>query len=224
MVGQGFLFCWHDPGMRLVLSYLVMISFFLHGPLMAVLPLFTKVELGLAEGAYGSLYAMTGMGTVTGAGIAMLKVSGARRLGAVTLVCDLIGGLCFFLMGQAHNVWLAGGLLFIMGVCGGTIMVAGTTWFQKRTPGEYMGRVMGILMFSIFGLIPLSATLAGILIKYGSISRVMSSAGAMIVLFAGVGLLIPRVRGMGDLPPLNAGNLVALKLLDPESSRGFQEV
>jgi MFS family permease len=223
MVAQGFLFCWHDAGVRLVLAYLMMISFFLHGPLLAVLPLFTKVELGLSEGAYGSLYAMLGMGTVAGAGLAMLKVSGARRLGEVTLCCDLIGGLSFFLMGQTHNAWLAGGLLFIMGVCAGIIMVAGTTWFQQRTPGNYMGRVMGILMFSIIGLIPLSATLAGFLIEYSSVSRVMNCAGTMIVLLSGIGLLIPRVRNMGDLPPLDAGQLILLKLHAPDG-RELQEV
>lgn len=212
MVAQGFVFCWHDAGIRLVLAYLIMISFFLHGPLLAALPLFTKVELGLSEGAYGSLYAMLGMGTVAGAGIAMLKVSGARRLGEVTLCCDLVCGLGFYLMGQFHDAWIAGGLLFIMGACSGTIMVAGTTWFQHRTPGHYMGRVMGILMFSIFGLIPLSATLSGFLIEQSSVSYVMSGAGTMIVLLAGLGLVLPRVRNMGDLPPLDTAKLIRLKL------------
>jgi MFS family permease len=212
MVTQGFLFCWHDTGIRLVLGYLIMISFFLHGPMMAVLPLFTKVDLGLSEGAYGSLYAMIGMGTVAGAGLAMLKVSGARRLGEVTLCCDLIGGLCFFLMGQIHNAWLAGALLFVMGVCGGTIMVAGTTWFQQRTPGNLMGRMMGILMFAIFGLIPLSATLTGFLVDYSSVSHVMNGAGAIIVLLSGIGLFIPRIRNMGDLPALDHKALSLLRL------------
>jgi MFS family permease len=212
MVTQGFLFCWHDTGIRLVLSYLVMISFFLHGPLLAALPLFTKVELGLSEGAYGSLYAMLGMGTVIGAAIGMLKVSGARRLGEVTLGCDLIIGLCFYSMGHLHNAWLAGSLLLIMGICSGTIMVAGTTWFQRRTPKDYMGRIMGVLMFAIIGLIPLSATLSGFLIEHYSVSRIMSGAGAIMMGLAGIGLLIPHVRNMGDLPPLDAGKLVLLKL------------
>ncbi|HEX5055695.1 MAG TPA: MFS transporter [Gammaproteobacteria bacterium] len=212
MVAQGFLFCWHDTGIRLVLSYLVMISFCLHGPLLSALPLFTKLELGLSEGAYGSLYAMLGMGTVVGAGIAMLKVSGARRLGEVTLCCDLISGLGFYSMAQFHNPWIAGGLLFIMGVCSGIIMVAGTTWFQHRTPEAYMGRAMGVLMFAIIGLIPLSATLSGFLIEHSSVTLAMSAAGAVMALLAGIGLLLPQVRNMGDLPPLDARALISLKL------------
>jgi MFS family permease len=212
MVTQGFLFCWHDAGIRLVLAYLIMISFFLHGPMLAVLPLFTKVELGMSEGTYGSLYAMTGMGTVVGAGIAMIRVSGLRRLGEITLGCDLIAGLSFYLLGQIHNVWLAGVLLFILGVCSGIIMVAGTTWFQRRTPAAYMGRVMGILMFSIFGLVPLSATLTGIMIEYSSVSRVMNTAGFMMMLVSGIGLLLPKIRNMGDIPPLDSHRLAQLKL------------
>lgn len=212
MVMQGFAFCWHDTGIRLVLVYLLLISFFLHGPLLSVLPLFTKVDLGLSEGAYGTLYAMVGMGTVIGAAIAMLKVSGTKRLGEVVLCCDLICGLSFYSMGQIHNAWLAGGLLLIMGTCSGIIMVAGTTWFQHRTPEAYMGRVMGILMFAVIGLIPASATLTGLVIERSSASLVMSGAGAVIALLAGTGLLIPRVRNMGDLPPLDDEALSLLRL------------
>lgn len=218
MVLQGFVFCWHDTGIRLVLAYLVLISFFLHGPMLAVLPLFTKVELGLSEGVYGSLYAMTGMGTVIGAGIAMLKVSGAKRLGEIVLGCDLIGGLSFYSMGLVQNAWIAGGLLLIMGICGGIIMVAGTTWFQKRTPETYMGRVMGVLMFSVIGLIPISATLTGFVIEHSSISMIMSGAGAVIASLSGVGLLIPWVRNMGDIPPLDSDKLIRLKLKASETT------
>lgn len=216
MVSQGVVFCWHDIGIRLVLAYLVLISFFLHGTMQAALPLFTKVELGLSEGAYGSLYAMTGLGTVIGAGIAVARVAGAGRLGEVVLYCDLVSGIAFGLVGHVHNAWLAGALLLLMGICGGIIMVAGTTWFQKRTPGTYMGRVMGILMFSIFGLMPVSATIAGLVIDVSSVSQVMSGAGALIALVSAAGLMIPKVRNMGDLPPLDEENLYLLNLQRPE--------
>jgi MFS family permease len=218
MVMQGFTFCWYDTGIRLVLVYLVLISFFLHGPMMAALPLFTKVELGLSEGIYGSLYAMAGLGTVIGAAIAMLKISGAKRLGEIVLYCDLVSGISFYTIGQIHNAWLAGCLLLVMGICSGIIMVAGTTWFQKRTPDTYMGRVMGILMFSIFGLMPISATISGFLIDISSVGQVMSGAGATIIMVSAIGLMIPGVRKMGDLPPLDNENLHLLKLISRQTS------
>ena len=202
MVLQGMTFCWKDSGIRLVLAYLVLISFFLHGPLLTALPLIIKVELGLSEGIYGTLYAMIGIGTVIGAGVAMLTTPSARALGAVVLSCDLASGACLYVLGKIGGFWIIGGMLLIMGICTGIIMIAGTTWFQKRTPDVYMGRVMSILMFCILGLIPISASMTGLLIGLTSISQVIIGAGIAIMLVSGIGLLIPRVRGMGDAPVL----------------------
>lgn len=200
IIRQGFSFCWYDAGIRLVLMYLMLVSFFLHGPLLALLPLFTKIELGLSEGSYGTLYAMLGSGTLIGAGLVILDRLPVNRLGIVVLLCDLTSGMCFYLLGNSGNAWLAGTLLFVMGICSGIIMVAGTTWFQRRTPEPYMGRVMGILMFAVIGLIPLSATLTGFLINASSISEAIRLAGTMIVLCSSIGLLIPHIRNMGNLP------------------------
>lgn len=200
MVTQGVVFCWKDRGIRLVLAYLILISFFLHGPLLTALPLIIKVELGLSEGAYGTLYAMIGIGTVIGAGIAALTTPSPKALGAVVLSCDLISGACLYLLGKIGGVWTTGGTLLIMGICSGIIMIAGITWFQNRTPDVYMGRVMSILMFCILGLIPISASLAGFLIGVTSISLVIIGAGIAIMVVSGVGLLIPRIRNMGDTP------------------------
>lgn len=200
LIRQGLLFCWKDKGIRLVLGYLVLISFFLQGPLFAVLPLFTKINLGLYERAYGSLYAMIGMGTILGAGIAVATQLSARKLGVVVLCCDLVIGIGFYSLGRVHNPIAAGALLLTMGGGLGLTMVAGTTWFQTRTPGEYMGRVMSLVMFAILGLTPISATIAGYLIAATSVGQVMSGAGLIIIILTAAGLMTPHIRKMGELP------------------------
>jgi MFS family permease len=198
-VREGLLFCWRERGMRLVIGYLALVSFFLQGPLLAGLPLLTKLNLGMYERTFGSLYAILGLGTIAGAGLAMWMRPTAARLGAVVLCCDLAVGGAFSLLGQVHRVWPAYSLLFVMGSGLGLTMVAGTTWFQAQTPGRFMGRVMSLVLFALFGLTPISSSLTGYFVERYSLSWVTGVSGAMILGLAGLGLLIPRVRQMGVL-------------------------
>lgn len=200
MMWQGLLFCWRDRGIRTVLAYLCLISFFLQGPLTAILPVLSKVKLGLSEAEFGTLYAMIGLGTVIGAGIAVLVKPDPQVLGRWVLVCDALSGLCLYLLGHSTLMSSSCALLLGVGIMGGFIMIAGITWFQLRTPDEFMGRVMSILMFTILGLAPVSTTLTGYLIAKTSLSAVISGGGCIVMFFAIGGLLIPPIRQMGHAP------------------------
>lgn len=201
LISSGLKFCWRDEGIRLVLAYIVLVSFFVHGPITAGLPMLAKTKLMLSETQYGTLYAMLGLGTVLGAGLAMAFNPNPRILGAVVLVSDGIVGFCLALLGMAENIYLASAFILIMGISGGVVMTAGTTWFQRRTPDEYMGRVMSVLMFAVIGLIPASATLSGYIMETGSVTQLMLGTGLTVVAIAFAGLLVPRVRNMGIIDP-----------------------
>jgi MFS family permease len=202
---QGIMFCWRDRGIALVLAYLMLISFFLYGVLMSGLPMFTKLHLGMSERAYGSLYAMLGAGTLAGIALGAVLRPADAWLGALVLVCDLLNGAALYALGDSSAFLPACLSLLVMGVCGGVVMVAGTTWFQKRTPGHLMGRVMSILMFCVMGLIPLSASIAGWLMSHYSIALMMSIAGVLIIIVALIGLMVPRIRNMGSISSPDLG-------------------
>ena len=55
-----------------------------------------------------------------------------------------------------------GGML-ISGVAGSIVNVVLFTAVQRAIPSHLMGRVMGLLLFSSFGVYPLSVALAGVL-------------------------------------------------------------
>jgi MFS family permease len=200
LLQQGLRFCWREKNICRVLGYVMLISFFVQGPLLASLPLIAKFQLGLQERGYGTLYAMLGAGTIAGAGLAILLKPSAQKLGMVVLFCDLMIGLCLYNLGQVHSAGLAASILFLIGNGLGVTMVAGTTWFQTRTPGKYMGRVMSFLMFAVIGLIPLSAILTGFLVSFMSVNRILNVAGGVTIVFTITGLLIPSIRRMGDIP------------------------
>jgi MFS family permease len=202
LIFEGMQFCWNDRGIRTVLAYLCLISFFVQGPLAAILPVLTKVKLGLSEAEYGNLYGMLGMGTILGAGLAMLTKPNPRILGRWILCCDACSGLAMVLLGYSHHIYLSCGLLLLIGTMNGFIAINGITWFQQRTPDHYMGRIMSILMFAILGLVPVSATLTGYLIHTHSLELIISTAGGIIIFCAGGGLLIQPIRRMGQQTPL----------------------
>jgi hypothetical protein len=200
LVGEGLRFAWEDPGIRRVLGYLLAVSFFVHGPLLASLPLYTRFQLGLDERAYGTLYTLLGLGTVLGAGAAMLLRPSPARLGVVVLLCDLVVGACVAALPHLRQLWLAGGALLVVGLGLGMVMVAGTTWFQLRTPGAYMGRVMSLVMFAVLGTVPASAALTGALVHRLGLAPVLTACGGIVVALTAAGLALPGIRGMGALP------------------------
>ncbi|MCE2595215.1 MFS transporter [Motilimonas cestriensis] len=211
LVSQGIQFCWLDRGIRLVLAYLILISFFMHGPLLAVLPLIAKVNLSLTEAGYGTLYAMIGVGTLMGAGVAIWLQPAPSQLGLFVLMGDLTSGVSLFLLGFINtSLVLVVICLIVMGVATGFIMIAGTTWFQRRTPSEYMGRVMSVLMFCILGLMPISGAIAGYFNKIYGNQWVVMYAGALIISCALLGLMLPKVRRMGEAPVLDEASISAL--------------
>lgn len=199
LVWQGLLFCWQDRGIRIVLAYLCLISFFLQGPLATILPILSKVKLGLSEPEYGSLYAMIGIGTLIGAGIAAFLKPNPYTLGKWVLCCDCVSGLCLYLLSNSAQMMTSSVLLLTVGCMSGFIMIAGITWFQQRTPNHLIGRVMSILMFVILGLSPISATLTGFLIQRINIDAVLAIFGVFIMICSSGGLLIPSIRRMGQI-------------------------
>ncbi len=218
LVGEGLRFAWEDPGIRRVLGYLLAVSFFVHGPLLASLPLYTRFQLGLDERAYGTLYTLLGLGTVLGAGAAMLLRPSPARLGVVVLLCDFAIGTCVAALPHLPQLWLAGAALLVVGLGLGMVMVAGTTWFQLRTPGPFMGRVMSLVMFAVLGTVPISAALTGALVHRFGLGPVLTASGGTVVVLTAAGLALPGIRGMGTLPtrqPPSVGAAGPVAVLSP---------
>jgi MFS family permease len=200
MLREGLAFCKKDEGIKLVLFYIGLVSFLFGGALMACLPVYIKLHLGLTEQHYGYFYTLIGTGTIIGIWLSIILKPSNKQLGALVLVCDLIGGLCLCSLGFITQFSWCVIPLLLMGICSGVVLSAGTTWFQMRTPGVLMGRVMSILVFCASGLVPISASLFGLLLKYVSVIHVVQLAGAIIVFFTLMGLALPKIRMMGNLP------------------------
>lgn len=199
---DGLKFCFRDKAILLILGYLLAASFFIHGPLAVSMPLLAKQKFMTEITGYGNLYSALGGGLLVGTVTAMLVKIPSKSLGFVLVVCDLISGGILLSLARAGELHIAMGHIAAIGFCLGLISVAGTTWFQQRTPAMYMGRTMSILLFCIIGFTPVSASIFGFAIVETSIETALITSGVLLMIVAGVGLSFPKLRKIGALPRL----------------------
>jgi len=86
-------------------------------------------------------------------------------------------------LGFIPSTWVDFGLLFLLGLGNGYIALILFTWMQTRTPKDMLGRMMGLLMFSSSGLVPISQAISGAVSKW-NLTFLFVSAGALVMLVA----------------------------------------
>ncbi len=74
------------------------------------------------------------------------------------------------------------------------IIVTFFTFRQKTVPSEIIGRVVGITRLIAYLSIPLAAIISGIVMKYTNSFSLVSSIGALIIIFVGFGYFNYFVR------------------------------
>ncbi len=86
-------------------------------------------------------------------------------------------------LGLSVNLWMAVGLMGATGLFNGISNVTFLTLFQRKLPRKFLGRFMGVLMFTNFATMPLSAALGGFAAaRFGPGPVII--AGACILLIA----------------------------------------
>jgi MFS family permease len=167
-------------------------------PFIAVMmPLYSRVELGLGAKYTGLLMAVSGIGSLTGS-IGLLSVPRARRvtwmsLAAANIVLALVG-LAF-----ARAFWQAAPCLILLTT--GTSMNFGlaSTTVQERAPGPLRGRVSALAMLSFVGVMPFASLAMTGLADYAGMRWAMA-AGAAAYGIASFFILSGAGRSRGELP------------------------
>jgi MFS family permease len=186
---------WSDLPLRTFVLYVAIVSIFVGGPIQVGLPVLANTRLDLGAASLGILMTANGVGMLVGS---MLSGLGTRlmrgRLGIMVLCFDALNGLVLAALTLVHTT--AGGALLLawIGLLGGMVQIAIFTWIQQRVPQEMMGRTMSILMFVFMGLGPLSAAVAGALLKVVSLTTLFGIAGLALTVIALSCLGSPRMR------------------------------
>lgn len=197
-VGAGVAAVWRDLLLRTAFLYWGLCSCVVGSVMQVALPLLAGSRLHGAS-ALALLAGAHGAGTL--AGMALSGVAGKRRigkLGTTLLLLDGAIGLLLPLLGMAATLWQGAAVLLAIGVLGGFATVSVFTWLQQRAPRAMLGRVMGIFMFVIMGLIPLGAAAVGWLATRVTLDALFTGAGLFLAGAALLAWLLTPMRSLSD--------------------------
>jgi MFS family permease len=192
-IKDGFAWVWGEPEIRWMLTIIALGNSLISGPLLVGLPVLSEQELGGAA-AFGIILSVFAGGNLVGMIVAgsIPRLSG-RAFAAAAV--GLIGGFGIAMMGFAFvtATWQALPLMALVGAANGYMAVTFITQLQRITPERMMGSVMGLFMFSMYGLMPISQIIAGAVVSR-SLTLLFVGAGVSLVAVALFALSRPEIR------------------------------
>ncbi len=197
-VVSGIRTIWADLPLRAFILYAALVSVFVGGPIQVGLPVLANTRLDLGAASLGILMTANGAGMLLGSalsGIATRRIAG--RVGLLVLTIDSLVGLALAALALVHSTIGGAVLLAATGALGGIAQIAIFSWIQRRVAPEMMGRTMSVLMFTFMGLGPLSAAVAGSLLKVISLPELFVGAGILLSTIALACMGSPALRSIG---------------------------
>lgn len=188
---EGVRYAWGDPVIRTIMMILVGINLAMAGPIYVGGSFLAENRLG-GVGAFGTLLAMGGVGSLIGAMIAG-SIERIRRRGLVELVSTAVMGIGVGSLAFVPNLPVAGLLATLIGMTASFLAVVNISWLQERSAPGLTGRVMSLAMFSAIALDPISYVLAGLLVEL-SLTTVFLAAGSLLLFTALLGATSRTMR------------------------------
>ncbi|HZX70610.1 MAG TPA: MFS transporter [Rhodanobacter sp.] len=201
-VASGVRVIWADLPLRAFILYAAVVSVFVGGPLQVGLPVLADTRMDLGAASLGILMTANGGGMLLGSflsGLASRSVRG--RLGLMVLAIDSLAGLALATLALVHSTITGAVLLAGTGVLAGIAQITIVSWIQRRVEPEMMGRTMSVLMFTFMGLGPISAAVAGSLLKVISLTSLFAGAGLLLTAIALSCMSSPALRSIGAVRP-----------------------
>lgn len=197
-VASGIRIIWADLPLRAFILYAAVVSVFVGGPIQVGLPVLADTRLDLGAASLGILMTANGGGMLLGSFLSGVAAKLVRsRLGLMVLGIDSLAGLALATMALVHSTLDGAVLLASVGVLAGIAQIAIVSWIQGRVAPEMMGRTMSVLMFTFMGLGPLSAAIAGSLLKVISLATLFTAAGLTLTAIALSCMTNPALRSIG---------------------------
>jgi MFS family permease len=187
---EGLRYVKNDVALRALLLVASVLNFCIAGPLSVGLAFLAKSEFG-SPTAFGLLVSSVAAGSLVGLLLAAARQQ--RKRGWLLLVVSVIVGICTASIGLLGQLWSLLSILFVMSASAGFLNVHLLAWFQQRVDRAMLGRVMSVLMFASFGLMPLSLAAAGVAVQW-SLRGMFAGAGALVLVITFVAALQRPVR------------------------------
>ncbi len=194
----GITYTWANRRIRSMIGAIAITSFFA-APVTALLPIYAARVFGRGAGAYGSLFAMMGLGSVIGA-LAVGRVG--NRLSPSIIAGALVGvGVVLGLFASIHS-YVAGMVLMVLYGATYLFAVAATNSdIQIHVDEGMRGRVLSIYLLAFGAFFPLGSLVAGAVAQSVGVATT-TAVGAVVCALWGLQLLVRFRGGIAGQPAL----------------------
>jgi MFS family permease len=180
-IKEGLSYAWSHPLIRALLFFIAAIEFSFVGPSSVGLAALAKQRFAIEGGATALGWMMSSFGG--GMLIGMLVAGSIRvtsRQGRVIIGVTFVFGLGLAVLGYATQLVWACAILIFIGLGGGLANIIILALVQAKTDKRMLGRVMGLMMFGMSVLEPLSFAIAGA-VADANVTLLFAAAGAIIL-------------------------------------------
>jgi DHA3 family tetracycline resistance protein-like MFS transporter len=167
----------------------------LSGPFEVALPLLIEQRFGATAQTYGTLMALSSVGSLLAA-IWIGRKKRLRRRGYLVYGAWLVASLMLVLMGLPFALVGVGLAVCIWEACITTLGLAWMNSLQELVPADQLGRVASIDALGSFALLPVGFAVAGLAADRWGASTVFLIGGILSTLVIASGLFHPAVRAI----------------------------
>jgi MFS family permease len=206
-VGEGLVYAWRTPTIRLVLLLMLVISTFAIN-FNVLLPVLTAQTLASGPEVFGLLSASFGVGALTGA---LVSASLSRASLPLVLGGGLGFGASLLLLAPQHTVVGACLVLVLTGATFSLYASQSNSSLQMTVPDRLRGRILSLYGYVFFGTAPLGGLLTGwvcgrlgttfFLFMVGGVSVLTAAAGVIAVRANRTALPVRSRTGLGGSDP-----------------------
>jgi MFS transporter, DHA3 family, macrolide efflux protein len=170
---------------------------FMLGIFLALTPVYASTSIrgsGFDDATvYSFIEGAIGAGNLIG-GFVIGLIGSRLALGRMVILGYVGTGAAVAGLALTGNLTLAMGLAFGAGVGNLAFVIPSQTLFQRRTPPELMGRVLGLRFSLVFGAMTLAMGVGGVLGQAFGAGPVIGIFGVVTIVAGLAGLLVPAVR------------------------------
>jgi MFS family permease len=196
---EGFRTIAHEPRLRLLIG-LYDAQCFVAGSL-GVLIVATAIGLlGMGTAGVGVLQSACGIGSIAGAGLALVRVS-TSRLGRDLATGLVLWGTPLLVIGALTNAYVAVVAMAVLGVGNTLVDISAVTLIQRTAVPEVAGRIFGVFESSTVASLALGALAAPALINLLGTRGALLAVGAVLpVLTVVTGRQLTKIDAAAEIP------------------------
>ncbi len=156
------------------------------------LVVFGDEYLGMGDEGFSILLAALAVGTLGGA-IVIGRAGPSFPKGRLLVVAALLAGLMLLLLSQVDDVYIAVGIMMLVGVAAAMVLVPFTTMLQEGLGDTVMGTGFGMLSMGLTAPLLVGVILAGPLIESHGVLDLFIFMGILLVVAGTVSLFATRL-------------------------------